>query len=571
MARIWRLVAAATAATLLLTGCSEADDPSPTNAQSSSAADALATIPVQASYVFYGTPTGEYPFRFSLIDVRRIEGGTVLDYALTALPFGDVGEGESTFGLDTADFDFDGEGNAPDISLLDIDGEEIYYPRAEYIGGHCPCTRPYFGGFEIGETQLHQVAYPELPEDLTTVTVNFGNGPLVEDVPVLEEGTVPVAAEPFDFRAPAEPLPSPASTGPFDQPIVAFSGEESQPAKISVNAVLAGEDATTLVWSVEATGDGDGIGDFTIGSPMTDPVTLYTVGMYRSFSANGPGLRPSGDEDAPVMRTWVSTMLSKPGVTQAGIESADYRRCLCTEYSTYALDLDSAGDARVFTTKLPALPEGTETVDVVFPDDALPALTDVPVTEAVTATDLETTTVTVQTWTDTDDLVNSATYAPEDWPIPVPSVEALSVAEPYVDRLTAEYTLGEVDKSEQQSEVELRLDSTISFKADSAKLTAKASTLIETVAEQINADAVPGSIVHIDGYVADTGTNHSIDQSLSAARAEAVAKALSPLLDVDVTLKAEGHGTDDPIGDNSTEAGRALNRRVEVSFTATTP
>ncbi|MFV0450860.1 MAG: OmpA family protein, partial [Propioniciclava sp.] len=61
------------------------------------------------------------------------------------------------------------------------------------------------------------------------------------------------------------------------------------------------------------------------------------------------------------------------------------------------------------------------------------------------------------------------------------------------------------------------------------------------------------------------GTDND-NQKLSEARAHTVADALKPLLGSDYTYKTEGKGEKEPIADNDTDQGRALNRRVTVTL-----
>jgi OOP family OmpA-OmpF porin len=52
---------------------------------------------------------------------------------------------------------------------------------------------------------------------------------------------------------------------------------------------------------------------------------------------------------------------------------------------------------------------------------------------------------------------------------------------------------------------------------------------------------------------------------LSERRAEAVKQALVQTYGVDPgRLTAKGYGAEQPVADNGTEAGRAINRRVEI-------
>ncbi|MFV0265995.1 MAG: OmpA family protein [Draconibacterium sp.] len=77
----------------------------------------------------------------------------------------------------------------------------------------------------------------------------------------------------------------------------------------------------------------------------------------------------------------------------------------------------------------------------------------------------------------------------------------------------------------------------------------------------------PATDVTIYGHTDNTGSR-AINEKLSNERAESVAKYL---IDKGVSggrLTTEGKAYDEPVADNSTAAGRALNRRVEVYITA---
>jgi len=208
---------------------------------------------VAGSFVVDANNTGA-GVRFAVHGVRRVPGGSVLDYSVTALE-PRAGEGADP----DIDLDFFGLGNAPNVNLIDPGAEAVYRPLAEEQGG-CVCTFVYDAGLEAGVTDLHQAAFPDLPEELSEVTVEFGNGPLVQDVPVTPEGQVATASEETDLAAPAQELPVAGSTEKFVYPVATPSGDrpEEQPLRIDVNEVLAGSAGTTLVWTVSATRAGAG-------------------------------------------------------------------------------------------------------------------------------------------------------------------------------------------------------------------------------------------------------------------------------------------------------------------------
>lgn len=70
--------------------------------------------------------------------------------------------------------------------------------------------------------------------------------------------------------------------------------------------------------------------------------------------------------------------------------------------------------------------------------------------------------------------------------------------------------------------------------------------------------------VHIDGFT-DTQGDATANQLLSQRRADAVRKALTDAGVAASKMIASGHGSAQPIADNTTAAGRWKNRRVEIS------
>ncbi|WP_317172305.1 OmpA family protein [Hymenobacter sp. BRD67] len=71
----------------------------------------------------------------------------------------------------------------------------------------------------------------------------------------------------------------------------------------------------------------------------------------------------------------------------------------------------------------------------------------------------------------------------------------------------------------------------------------------------------------IEGHTDASGSD-AINQPLSQRRAQAVANELTTK-GVDTSrITAKGYGSTQPVGDNSTAAGKAANRRVEVAIFA---
>lgn len=106
------------------------------------------------------------------------------------------------------------------------------------------------------------------------------------------------------------------------------------------------------------------------------------------------------------------------------------------------------------------------------------------------------------------------------------------------------------------------LDGAVLFDSGSAELREAAQAALDGLAGQIAAARLTTFRVvgHTDAVGADAD-----NLALSQARAEAVRTYLGarPALD-GVTIAAEGRGEAEPVADNETEAGRGMNRRVEI-------
>lgn len=91
----------------------------------------------------------------------------------------------------------------------------------------------------------------------------------------------------------------------------------------------------------------------------------------------------------------------------------------------------------------------------------------------------------------------------------------------------------------------------------------------EPVAKQIAAALDPelGNIKvigHTDNVKLSGRGRFKSNYELSVARAKSVEKMIAQHLSTNTRLTVEGHGEDEPVADNSTKAGRAQNRRVEI-------
>jgi outer membrane protein OmpA-like peptidoglycan-associated protein len=75
--------------------------------------------------------------------------------------------------------------------------------------------------------------------------------------------------------------------------------------------------------------------------------------------------------------------------------------------------------------------------------------------------------------------------------------------------------------------------------------------------------AYPNLKLQVEGYTDNIGTDE-YNQKLSEERADSVRDYLVSQSVADSNVTAAGYGKSDPVADNSTNAGRAQNRRVEL-------
>ncbi|QSA96879.1 OmpA family protein [Methylococcus sp. EFPC2] len=101
----------------------------------------------------------------------------------------------------------------------------------------------------------------------------------------------------------------------------------------------------------------------------------------------------------------------------------------------------------------------------------------------------------------------------------------------------------------------------VNFHVDSAELTPTAKSILDDVAAQLAAYPIKKDI-EVQGHTSsEASAAHNL--KLSVRRSQSVADYLKRK-GVTNTLHAKGYGEDYPIADNSTEAGREKNRRVEL-------
>jgi OOP family OmpA-OmpF porin len=101
----------------------------------------------------------------------------------------------------------------------------------------------------------------------------------------------------------------------------------------------------------------------------------------------------------------------------------------------------------------------------------------------------------------------------------------------------------------------------VKFKYDSAELTSNAMEILDAVVVSLVSSSQKNDI-EVQGHASSEGTD-AYNMKLSLRRSQSVADYLKTK-GVANKLTAKGYGETQPIADNSTEAGKSQNRRVEL-------
>lgn len=130
----------------------------------------------------------------------------------------------------------------------------------------------------------------------------------------------------------------------------------------------------------------------------------------------------------------------------------------------------------------------------------------------------------------------------------------------------------EIEKTVPDAKVErvgegivVEFSSNVLFDFDKAEVTAGARPTLDKLVEVLN--RYPDTDIELQGHTDDTGTE-KYNQTLSERRARAVDNYLEQKGIPAKRIKIKGFGESIPKYDNSTESGRAQNRRVEFLITA---
>ena len=123
----------------------------------------------------------------------------------------------------------------------------------------------------------------------------------------------------------------------------------------------------------------------------------------------------------------------------------------------------------------------------------------------------------------------------------------------------------DVTETDNGNAILVNLPDGVTFATGSASINQTFRNTLDQVAA--NLKTYPNSLVDVYGYTDNTGSD-SFNQKLSEQRAQAVANYLISQGVASARIRWQGFGENPQYfkGDNSTEYGRALNRRVEIKI-----
>jgi outer membrane protein OmpA-like peptidoglycan-associated protein len=142
------------------------------------------------------------------------------------------------------------------------------------------------------------------------------------------------------------------------------------------------------------------------------------------------------------------------------------------------------------------------------------------------------------------------------------SVHDLAVGGAVTDVVLGRATIALRTEARSGAATTVTISSDVLFAFDSATLTPLAVTQVDALAARLRASSGP---VRVDGYTDDVGSD-AYNLGLSRRRADAVAASLRARAGGGPAVAALGHGSADPVAVNTTQTGRALNRRVTLTF-----
>ena len=371
-------------------------------------------LPVIGEAVWTSADGLDITMRIAVHAVRRVAGGTVLDWSVTPLHGPGLRPNDPVPKMLDLGLSRPGEGY-PSIILADAPQSRVYRPLTlKDSASRCLCTSVTLAerNLRIDNTTLLQVAFPPLPNDLATVDVDLATVPPFWQVPVTPAGMLPLASHPTELTRQAEATSVVASTKAFGYP------PSRQHYLVMINGVYASSTFTSIEWTILSLDPGRGL-QSAASPPLADAEPPERP--YNPISAGGPRLSlGSGIYRARL----VTTKFAGRGALE----------CLCTDLRIGTDALRGIGQQMSAVTTFPPLPAGTPKVDIVLP--GLTALTDVAVSHAPDSTFRSAGPAVrgVGFWTYRAN-PPSAGWVPRDWPTPVPRPYQMRDARATVDTI----------------------------------------------------------------------------------------------------------------------------------------
>ena len=371
-------------------------------------------LPVVGEVIWTSADGLDITVRIAVHAVRRVAGGTVLDWSVTPLHGPGLRSNDRLPRQFTLGLTRPGEGY-PNILLTDTARSRVYRPLTLKTAPYrCLCTPVTIAqqNLRIDHTTLLQVAFPALPNDLAIVDVQFATVPPFWQVPVTPAGMLPLASYSTELTRAAEPTSVLASTKPFTY------HPTGQQYLVNINAVYASKSFTSIAWTIQLLEPARGLQS--ASSPPFADATPPTR-AYNRMSAGGPQIRLGS-------HLWRARLMTTKLAGRGDLE------CLCTDLRISAAALRNVGAQLSVATTLPPLPAGTSSVNVVLP--GLTTLRNVGVTPASDAIfrSAGPAVRTTQFWTFRADQPHPG-WAPRDWPTPVPRQYQLRMYQATVDAI----------------------------------------------------------------------------------------------------------------------------------------
>ncbi|MEO7338676.1 MAG: OmpA family protein [Caldimonas sp.] len=113
----------------------------------------------------------------------------------------------------------------------------------------------------------------------------------------------------------------------------------------------------------------------------------------------------------------------------------------------------------------------------------------------------------------------------------------------------------------QDNQLKVNVPNDVSFDTGSAVIKPQLRNVLDPFADSLRGD--PNSYIRIVGHTDNTGSD-AINNPLSVERAQSVRNYLVDRGVGSSHVETSGRGDREPVADNSSEAGRARNRRVEI-------